>query len=96
VLMKERQTLFHQHLESRAVRKIRLRYSEAVKFSADRSCGVLGRIRSIHGGLKSQARIRIPDLYLKRLLLFILFYFLAVLKTLEHPGPYFPTSDLGY
>jgi hypothetical protein len=47
VLMKERKMLFHLHLESRAVRmavrKIRLRYPESTKFSADRYFGVLVR-----------------------------------------------------
>ena len=44
VLMKEREALFHLHLASHAVRKIRLRYSEFTKFRADRYFGVLVRV----------------------------------------------------
>ena len=46
VQMKDRLTVFHLHLESRAVRKIRLRYTESTKFSAraDRYFGVLARV----------------------------------------------------
>jgi hypothetical protein len=80
VQIKKHLTLFHQNLESRAVRKIQLRYQQPEDFHAPvyhMSISLFVTLRSLRpkyrfaGGFNSQAGhqgSRIPDLYSKRLL----------------------------
>ena len=90
-----RLTLFHLHLESRAVRKIGCAIRESTKMCVlSHEHFPVITLRAAATKIRDLGRVQLPQVssnprfVFKNVTTYFFYFFLAVLRTLEHPGRY--------